>query len=361
MTQSVPATSSVVWREDLQSVLTHARRAWEKLRGQRIFVTGGTGFFGKWMLESFAFANAELGLDAELVTLTRHRRRFLEEMPHLAERSDIQFHEGDVRTFEFPEGEFDFIIHAATDASAALNENDPRAMFDVIVGGTQHVLEFAESSKTRRLLLTSSGAVYGRQPRGMMHVAEDYHGGPDPFSRTAAYGEGKRVAEWLCGNAQYRTGIEIVVARCFAFVGPFLPLDRHFAIGNFLNDALRGGPVVVRGTGRDLRSYMYAGDLAIWLWSILMNGRPCHPYNVGSDTAMSIAEVAQSIAKLTDRAVEFRGIQHPSSDSVSCYVPSVERARDELGLSIYTDYQTAVGRTFRWYREQRRTTDLQGN
>lgn len=352
MTQSL-AIPSALFRDDLHSVLIHARNAWEQLRGQRIFVTGGTGFFGKWLLESFAFANAELGLNAKLMTLTRHKRRFLGEMPHLADREDIHFHEGDIRTFEFPKGEFSYIIHAATDASAALNENDPRAMFDVIVSGTRRVLDFAERSKARRMLLASSGAVYGKQPRGMIHVSEDYQGGPDPLSRIAAYGEGKRVAEWLCGDAYQRTGIEILIARCFAFVGPFLPLDRHFAIGNFLDDALNGGAVAVQGTGRDLRSYMYAADLAIWLWSILADGRSCRPYNVGSDTAMSIAEVAQSVAKLANCDVEFRGNPQATSDSVSCYVPSVERAREELGLAIHTEYQTAIEKTFNWYRERR--------
>jgi nucleoside-diphosphate-sugar epimerase len=352
MSQSV-ATSPVLLREDLHSVLIHARNAWEQLRGERIFVTGGTGFFGKWLLESFAIANAELDLDAELLTLTRHKQRFLSEMPHLAERGDVQLHEGDVRTFEFPDGEFSYVIHAATDASAALNEGDPLAMFDVVVSGTRRVIDFAERCKARRMLLASSGAVYGKQPRGMIHVSEDYPGGPDPFSRAAAYGEGKRVAEWLCSEAHHRTGIEISIARCFAFVGPFLPLDRHFAIGNFLENALKGGPVVVRGTGRDLRSYMYAADLAIWLWSILTNGRTCHPYNVGSDTAMSIAEVAQSVAKLANCDVEVRGNLQAASDNVSCYVPSIERAREELGLSIHTGYQTAIERTFNWYRERR--------
>src|SRR5262249_40060552 len=144
---------------------------------------------------------------------------------------------------------------------------------------------------------------------------------------------------------------------CFAFVGPFLPLDRHFAIGNFLNDALRGGPVVVQGSGRDLRSYMYAADLTSWLWSILLNGRACHPYNVGSDTAISIAEVAQSVAKLADCAVDFRGNTDAPPDSASCYVPSVERARKELGLSIYTDYQASIDRTFRWHRERSHFTE----
>ncbi|HEX4413230.1 MAG TPA: NAD-dependent epimerase/dehydratase family protein [Lacipirellulaceae bacterium] len=357
MTYSLAPTKFIILRDDLQNVLSHTRSTWKQLHGQRIFVTGGTGFFGKWLLESFAFANSELELGAEVVALTRHRQRFLDELPHLAERDDIRFHDGDVRTFDFPGGEFDFIIHAATDASATLNENDPRAMFDVIAGGTKRVLDFAERSKARRLLLTSSGAVYGKQPRGMIHVAEDYLGAPDAFSRTAAYGEGKRVAEWLCGDAHFRTGLEVVIARCFAFVGPFLPLDQHFAVGNFLNDALRGRPIVVNGTGRDLRSYMYAADLAIWLWSILVNGRSCHPYNVGSDTAMSIAEVAQSIAKLASCEVDVRSKSQAAPDSVSCYVPSTERAREELGLSMTTNYQTAIERTFNWYRERRRSAE----
>jgi nucleoside-diphosphate-sugar epimerase len=353
MTQGFVSTSFVLPSEDLQSVLSRTLPVWEQLRGGRLFVTGGTGFFGKWLLETFAFANAELQLEAELVALTRDPQRFLLEMPHLAEWDSIRFQTGDVRNFVFPDGTFTHVIHAATEASAALNEQSPRKMFNVIVDGTRRVLEFCERCGAEKLLLASSGAVYGKQPVGMTHVGEDFAGGPDPLSQTAAYAEGKRVAEMLCADAHSRRDLKTSIARCFAFVGPFLPLDRHFAIGNFLRDALKGGPVVVRSAGRDYRSYLYAADLTAWLWTILLQGESCRAYNVGSDEAISIANVARSVASLAGCGLEIRGDELVNSNPASHYVPSIDRARDELGLTIATDFHTAIKRTFNWHECRR--------
>ncbi len=353
MTQGLIATSSVLPSEDLQSLLSHTLPMWEQLRGGRLFVTGGTGFFGKWLLETFVFANAELQLEAELVALTRDPQRFLLDMPHLADCEGIRFQTGDVRNFDFPDGLFTHVIHAATEASAALNEQNPRVMFDVIVDGTRRVLAFCERCGAERLLLASSGAVYGKQPAGVTHVREDFTGGPNPLSPAAAYAEGKRVAEMLCGEAHYHRDMKNSIARCFAFVGPYLPLDRHFAIGNFLRDALDGGPVVVRSAGHDYRSYMYAADLAAWLWTILLQGESCRAYNVGSDEAISIANVARSVADLAGCEVDIRGDVAASTNPPSHYVPSIERARHELGLTIATDFQSAIERTFKWHECRR--------
>ncbi|MFM7907098.1 MAG: hypothetical protein ACKPA9_18695 [Microcystis sp.] len=96
---------------DLNHILTHTKDLWEELRGQQIFINGGTGFFGCWLLESFIWVNDRLDLKASAVVLTRNPDSFRQKAPHLANHPAIQFHSGDVRSFEFPEGEFSYIIH----------------------------------------------------------------------------------------------------------------------------------------------------------------------------------------------------------------------------------------------------------
>src|SRR5208282_918982 len=217
--------------KDLDHILARTEPLWQQLRGQRILITGATGFFGCWLVESFAWANRRLNLKAELVGLSRHPKALAEKAPHLAQDPTIALHAADVRHGDFPQGEFSHVIHAATEASAKLNTESPLIMFDTIVEGTRRALQFSIASSVSRFLLVSSGAVYGNQPPHLTHVNESFEGGPDPLNPAFAYAEGKRAAEMLC-TLTASSGLEIKIARCFTFVGPYMQLDAHFAIGN---------------------------------------------------------------------------------------------------------------------------------
>ena len=339
--------------EDLNHILNHTPGLWKEVQGQNIFVTGGTGFFGCWLLESFLCANDQLGLRATAVVLTRSPESFAAKAPHLASHPAVRLIQGDVRTFEYPAGEFPIVIHAATEASAKLNQEDPLLMFETIVEGTRRTLEFARTHGTRRFLLTSSGAVYGKQPPEMTHLPEDHLGAPDPMDPNAAYGEGKRAAEMLCRLYADRFGLEAKLARCFAFVGPHLPLDAHYAIGNFIRDALRNGPISINGDGSPLRSYLYAADLAVWLWTILLKGQTCRPYNVGSDRSISIAELADLVRRAVNPDLEIIVARQPdASQPPQRYVPSTERAGNELDLESWIPLEAAIERTARWQAQR---------
>ena len=127
------------------------------------------------------------------------------------------------------------------------------------------------------MVMTSSGAIYGRQSNDSRPLDEDCNSGPNPVASTSVYGESKRAAETLCAMYAAQYGITVPIARCFAFVGPYLPLDAHFAVGNFIRDGLRGTGIVVTGDGNARRSYLYAADLMIWLWTILVHGNSARP------------------------------------------------------------------------------------
>jgi nucleoside-diphosphate-sugar epimerase len=335
---------------DLEHILEHTRELWEELRGERIFITGGTGFFGCWLLESFAWANDRLGLKAMALVLTRDREAFQKKAPHLAVHPAVHFHVGDVRSFVFPQGNFSHIIHAATESSTNLSAEEPITIFDTIVEGTRHALEFARQCQAQKFLLTSSGAVYGKQPPEMTHIPEEYPGAPDPIDPYSAYGEGKRAAEILCALYAREYGFQVKITRNFAFVGPYLPLDAHFAIGNFIRDGLNGEPIIVKGDGMPRRSYLYAADLAIWLWTILFKGRSLRPYNVGSEESISIRDLAGTVAEAFQSKIPVRvlGNAQPGK-SVEQYVPSTRRAFHELELSEIIPLKDAIRRTISWY------------
>ncbi len=249
--------------DDLDHVLSHLRDDWEELRGQRLFMTGGTGFFGIWLIESFLWANQKLGLGAEIQVLSRDPAACLRKMPHLEGQPGLRFHAGNMASFDFPAGPFSHVIHAATESYDASAAADLLAAFDRDLEGTRRVLDFARQSRARRVLLTSSGAVYGRQPSDLTHIPEDYEGAFPPTDSRSGYGQAKRVSEFLSTLYSHAYGFDTLIARGFAFVGPYLPLDRNFAVGNFLRDALAGGPIVIQGDGTPYRSYLYAADLAV--------------------------------------------------------------------------------------------------
>jgi dTDP-glucose 4,6-dehydratase len=334
-------------KEDLEHVLAHTRPLWEQFRGGRIFVTGATGFFGIWLLESFAFANRSLDLGAKLVGLSRNPEAFYEKAPHLGQESSIALHRGDIRDFDFPRASFTHVIHAGTTSSAPV---PPSEMLDTIIRGTKRTLQFAVAAGAKRFLFVSSGAVYGKQPSKITHLPESYQGAPDPMDPNSAYGEGKRVGELLCAMAHKENGLETVIARCFAFVGPQLPLDAHFAIGNFIRDAIKGEPIKVKD-GNPYRSYLYAADLAIWLWTILFKGEACHPYNVGSDQEITIADLAQTVASTLGGSVALSTSALKFSSPATRYVPDVSRIEKELGLAPAIKLSDSLQRVAVWVRQ----------
>lgn len=321
---------------------------WSGLKGARLFFTGGTGFIGRWMLEALREADLRLGLGCEVTILTRDPSAFAAKAPHLAEHPAFRFVTGDVLAMAHGGERYTHILHAATDASAALNQHDPRRMFDAVVDGTRRALDLAVASGAERMLFFSSGAVYGAQPWELTHVGEDWRGAPDPLDPRSAYGEGKRAAEMLCAIYGKQFGLDVVNARIFALLGPLLSLDIHFAAGNFIRDALAGRTIIVQGAGTAVRSYLYAADLARWLWVILLRGQAGAAYNVGSEEAVSIAELATRVrAVLGGGAAEILGKPDPGWNP-GRYVPSTEKARRELGLVSTIGLDEAIRRTAIW-------------
>jgi nucleoside-diphosphate-sugar epimerase len=329
---------------DLDHVLDHTRGLWEELRGERIFITGGTGFFGCWLLESFVWANDRLDLKSSALVITRNQEAFGKKVPHLASHPAIQFLSGDIRSFDFPSGTFSHIIHAATDSNPTLNVQNPDYVKKNIIEGTQRTWEFAHDCGARKYLLTSSGAVYGRQPPEMTHIPEEYQG--DSLS---VFGLAKRAAESLCTDSKHNT-LETKIARCFAFVGPYLPINAHYAIGNFIRDGLNGGPIIVLGDGTPHRSYLYASDLVIWLWTILFKGQSRRPYNVGSSESISIADLAHRVAAQFPKKidVEIKGALDPGK-LIEQYVPNIDRAKNELSLDQFVSTTDAIQKTIEFY------------
>ena len=273
---------------------------------------------------------------AEWVLLSRSPEKFIAGFPCLARQTGVSFVGGDVRDFAFPSGRFDAVVHAATSAVNTLA--DGGGTTSVVVDGTRHVVDFAKAAGCMKVLFTSSGAVYG--PRTSPASEED------ECNPVTAYGKGKLAAERIL----VESGLDVKIARCYAFVGRYLPRTIHFAIGNFIQDCLEERDIVIRGDGTPLRSYLYADDLVEWLSIILERGVGSRVYNVGSPSGITIYQLARRVSEICGGRNDIRVLGESGGRLPGHYYPNVDRAKFELGLKICFDLDAAIEKTYKIIR-----------
>jgi nucleoside-diphosphate-sugar epimerase len=340
--------------DDLDLALSLTPEFWRRYQGARLFITGGTGFIGQWVVQTIQRANETCQARMELLVLTRDPRQAACQCAGVFDRPDTRLVAGDVCDPLPALGAFDLCIHAATDVGDSMRPAQPLKMFESIVIGTRRVLDAALAASARRFLLTSSGAVYGTQPPELERVPESYSGAPSPILPAAAYGNGKRAAEWLvsaCSAQASRDGFGGCSARIFALLGPGLPGDAGFAAGNFIRDVVSGRAINIAGDGRPLRSYLYMADCAAWLLRILEAGTPGDAYNVGSEDAISIADLARAVAVAAGGDVGIEVARRPVEGMPAPrYIPDTSKARHELGLAESIPLRSALAKTIAWSR-----------
>jgi UDP-glucuronate decarboxylase len=314
---------------------------------KNLLITGGTGFFGRALLRHIDLVkrtNDYLPFD-QIMVMSRSPQIFHLKYPALANLSWLNWHKGDVlMPSTLPQnGNFHYILHAASDSTHGATVT-PLDTYRQIVEGTENMLKFASTTGVQRFLFTSSGAAYGPQPEEMKAIPETFNGMPDPLSPLNSYGVAKRQAENLCAIYGQLYGIEAVVARCFAFVGEDLPWNSHFAIGNFIRDAIERPEITVNGNGKPIRTYMYQGELAHWLLTMLQFGKSGNAYNVGSDESISIEEIACLVRDIlaSGKEVQLKDKNDNYDNDRKFYVPSINKAKKELNLNIKISLEEAI-------------------
>ena len=320
------------------------------MRGAHCVVTGGTGYLGGWLVEALRAADDAHGLGVRLTLVSRDTARAHATHPGWAADRRIAWITADVRTLPALPRDTTHVIHAAAESSTIADPDDHRAQFTTVLDGTRTLLDRLAETEVRQLLFVSTGGVYGRS--ALAERLDEASGfAPDPTDVRSAYDEAKRAAELLV-TLEGRRGLVAPIVRLFASVGPGLPLDAHFAVGNFLRDALAGGPITVRVDGTAVRSYLYAADVAAWCWRALFHGVSGRAYNVGAELALSTRELALRVAQVTElppTAVRVLG-EAPRDGQAQRLVPDTARARTELEVAEWIDIDDALRRTIAWHR-----------
>ncbi len=313
-----------------------------------LLVIGGSGFFGKSILDLFQRGGLSPWHIDRVIAMSRNAESLKTEAPMLLS-SQVELLSADITTTGYlPQA--DFVIHAAASSDARNYLTRPLEERRNIQAGILNYCRLAKIYHSNsKILYVSSGAVYGTQPDCLDHISEDYSA-LDPSDIP----EGKR--DYACAKRDAEAaiiqlgddGLSVSIARCFAFVGPWLPLDQHFAIGNFIADGLAGRSINVKAQHKVYRSYLYADDLIEWLMTIANHATPQSPtFNVGSDVPVLMGELGQIVAHEFESTVTISSVH---GEKVDRYVPDISKIREELGLIVKNDLPSAITATVKALR-----------
>ena len=294
------------------------------------FITGATGLFGTWLLCFMDWCHARSLAEPRVTNLVRRNV--------LPKRSYSTSLVGDLRDFTFPNSKLDRLIHlAAPSARDTFGGMTDRDKLELLYFGTRNILDFASKNIRGRCLLTSSGAIYGGFSADQQEpISETSRFAPLSSWEQIGLGIGKRVSEFLVTEYGRDGLVNPGIARCFSFIGPGLPADLHYAIGNFVFNAVSGKNIIINGDGTPIRSYMHLGDAIYWILAILEYGEPGDDFNVGSEEGISIAELAVLVRDCVNPNLE---IEISGHNNVSVgnppnhyYVPDNKKAKMKLNV-----------------------------
>ena len=336
---------------DAQAVLQTSFARLEALRGQHLFLSGGTGILGSWILELVKVLNERHQFDLRVTVLSRHAQSFVERHPRLANQNGVHCVEGDVRYFSEIPPDTTHVIHAAALTDRRLIASQPTAVAEVNGIGTLRILRAAGLLENlHKFVLLSSGLIYGAQPWEMPAIDEGFSGVLSCSGVNSIYAESKRFAEGLAHGAVSELKLPIVTLRPFAFIGPYQSIELPWAVTDFIRDSFNGGPIRMMGDGTTVRSIMYASDYAFWVLAALANAKPRSVYNVGSPQPMDLATLARMITHCFTPTPEIRVRLGQKGHERTRLVPCVDRAIRDLGVGVTVSLEQSIQRTIAWHR-----------
>lgn len=308
---------------------------------ERILVTGGAGLIGSHLCERLlAEGNEVICLD-NLSTGGRENTSYLSESPHFS----LVIHDV-CEPFHF---DVDAIYHLAAPASPVHYQKDPVQTTRTCVLGAINALELAGRLGVP-VLCASTSEVYG-DPE-VHPQPETYAGHVNPIGPRSCYDEGKRCAESLFFDYHRSRGVGIKVVRIFNTYGPRMRADDGRVVSNFIVQALQGESLAVHGDGHQTRSFCYVDDLVEGLLTVMrLDASFTGPVNLGNPEEVSIATLAETVARLTGVECRFRH-QARLPDDPTCRRPDISLAVAKLGWAPAVGLEDGLQRTVAYFRNR---------
>ena len=339
-------------KEDLNHAVQGLSCHDEVFKNKTFLITGGTGFIGKWLVATLHQLDSKNNFNINIYILTRNKKLFIDKFRESLPKKNIHFIESDIRSLNNLENfdiDFDYIFLGANDATYDFSLNS-ETLSKTLINGTFNLFKTFVTTKTKSIIHLSSGAVYGDISKYKNGARETDHSLMDINNIGSMYGLSKALVESILNQFGDQNNIDIINARCFAFVGPYLPLDKHFAIGNFLNDCINSRPILVNGNGSPIRSYMYASDMARAILLCLVQKKSM-TINIGSDKQISIKDLAKLVSKtLENNNVIIKDKRSIHPEKANYYLPDITLLKS-FGYNESYDLKSSITKTYKFYKD----------
>ncbi len=330
-------------KSDLDETVQYLLTRREYFEGKNVLIFGGTGFIGTWLTSTLLSANDEHNFNMQIKIVTRDSHKA--SLRFGVSRKFVEYIEQDLSQGEpriAPIADIVFLGSTPTrNSTGSLNH---RIMLDAAVNAVNFAVKVRSLNADKpQVVHLSSGAVYGKQPLDMSLRSE-----LDPVLANVSdpYVMSKILIDNSMNLVQEANAIDFYSPRLFAFAGPLISLDEHFAIGNFMGDAMKSRAIRINGHPETLRSYMYPTDLIRCLLALVGSGLKL-PVNIGSDFPIKIIDLARQINKLTfDCGIEVLNLIPGKSN----YVPSIDNQKKYLQTQGLISLEESISRWKNWIK-----------
>jgi dTDP-glucose 4,6-dehydratase len=321
----------------------------QEFDGSTITILGGTGFIGQWLVQALHQFGSNFGFSAEITVVTRDARNahrlLVEELGLKLKIAEFDFTSGSTDLEKS-----DFFINGATPSQKKTGLQNADSVYRSSVNASYSIIRSAKKYRNRpNVVNLSSGIVYGSQELSERNQLEKSIS--ITSNSPSGYLKAKIDSELIFSEAIATGLMNCISPRLYAFAGPGIVLDEHFAVGNFLRDGLEGNQIVVNGNPSTMRSYMYPTDLTIWILSALLKPKYLN-VNIGSEIPISMLNLANLISDMTSK----KGVNILGDDKVaSNYVPSTSCFRQNYGVSEQIDLSNGLERWIEWLIKSEKT------
>jgi UDP-glucose 4-epimerase len=317
----------------------------------RVLITGGAGFLGSHLSDSFIERGDEVYvLDTGSIAKVRH----LLDHPRFHYIRDSIFN---LELLDSLAAKVDLIYHLAAVVGVEYYVADPYETLNVNVNGTQNVLK-AAYKYNRKLVFSSTSEIYGRNPKVPWREDDDRVLGATTIDRWC-YSTSKAVGEHFC-FAYHKLGLPVTVLRYFNVYGPRLDrvdVGRLFTI--FMGQLLRNADLTVIGDGSQTRCFTFVSDaVAATVAAGLSEAANGHAVNVGVDVETSVLEFAQLMLELYGstkskiRFVSQEEVYGPSYEDIPRRVPDNTKMRRLLGVEPKVSLKEGTMIAIDWFRRE---------